>query len=251
MGNARATRESSHPERTVWLTAGPGREPIDAVRSITNHSTGALGKVLAEAFAQAGWSVTAWVAEGATCIPSDTRVAVRRFTSGDSLLASLQEALSSGSEGDQETDAQSGHSLPDLILHAAALGDFQVRQIKRLHGEPINPRGKVESRCDGLLLELEPAPKVLPRLPRLFPMARVVGWKFEVDGDRADLIRKGLEQIAGCATDACVLNGPAWGEGFGVLSPDGQCEVLSDRPALAAFLIARYGAGGSGPRRVQ
>ncbi|GAA4373267.1 phosphopantothenoylcysteine decarboxylase [Hymenobacter koreensis] len=42
----------------VLLTAGPTYEPIDPVRFIGNHSTGKMGYALAEAFAEAGFSVT-------------------------------------------------------------------------------------------------------------------------------------------------------------------------------------------------
>ena len=38
----------------VLITAGPTREPIDPVRYLSNHSTGAMGFALAEAVARRG-----------------------------------------------------------------------------------------------------------------------------------------------------------------------------------------------------
>ena len=42
----------------VLVTAGGTSEPIDNVRSITNHSSGGLGKAIAESFLAAGHTVT-------------------------------------------------------------------------------------------------------------------------------------------------------------------------------------------------
>ncbi len=45
------------PLKTALVTAGPTYEPIDPVRFIGNHSTGKMGIALAEALADAGYSV--------------------------------------------------------------------------------------------------------------------------------------------------------------------------------------------------
>ena len=44
--------------RRVLITAGPTREPIDPVRSITNHSSGKMGYAIARAAREAGADVT-------------------------------------------------------------------------------------------------------------------------------------------------------------------------------------------------
>jgi hypothetical protein len=85
-------------------------------------------------------------------------------------------------------------------------------------------------------MTLEPAEKILPRLRALFPAARIVGWKYELDGTRADALAKGLEQMAACGTDACVVNGAVWGPGFGFVEPGREPVPMADKPALCAFL---------------
>ena len=42
----------------ILITSGGTSEKIDQVRSITNHSTGQLGKMIAERFLDAGFPVT-------------------------------------------------------------------------------------------------------------------------------------------------------------------------------------------------
>jgi phosphopantothenoylcysteine decarboxylase/phosphopantothenate--cysteine ligase len=69
-----------------------------------------------------------------------------------------------------------------------------------------------------LLAELVPTPKIIAELRGWFPRARIAGWKFEVDGARADALRAARKQIADYSTDACVANGPAYGKGFGLVT---------------------------------
>ena len=63
-----------------------------------------------------------------------------------------------------------------------------------------------------------------------------MGWKYEVDGDRASALHLAETQIADCRTDASVANGPAYGPGFGLVSGAGQHTHLPDGPALFAAL---------------
>jgi phosphopantothenate---cysteine ligase (CTP) len=95
--------------------------------------------------------------------------------------------------------------------------------------------GKISSEAGALLAELVPTPKIIAELRGWFPQARLTGWKYEVGGDRAGVLALGGKQIAQCRTDACVLNGPAWGRGFGLLA-GGQCVDFTDTAALHAAL---------------
>jgi hypothetical protein len=96
---------------------------------------------------------------------------------------------------------------------------------------------KIPTRDGALTLHLEPAPKILPRLREWFPGAFIVGWKYELDGDRPAVLAKGAAQIRECGTDACVVNGEAYGEGFGILLPDGTLTEVSDKRELAATIV--------------
>jgi len=64
-----------------------------------------------------------------------------------------------------------------------------------------------------------PTPKIISELRHWFPEALLVGWKFEIDGDRANALAKAQQQLAENRTDACVANGRAYGEGFGLVTP--------------------------------
>ncbi|HEY4984936.1 MAG TPA: DNA/pantothenate metabolism flavoprotein domain protein, partial [Verrucomicrobiae bacterium] len=77
-----------------------------------------------------------------------------------------------------------------------------------------------------------PTPKIIAGLRGWFPRTRIAGWKFEADGARADAIRAARQQIAECSTDLCIANGPAYGEGFGLVARDGKVVHLASAPLL-------------------
>jgi len=74
-------------------------------------------------------------------------------------------------------------------------------------------------------------------LRSMFPSSILVGWKYELDGTTDDIIAKGRKQLDDCLTDACVLNGHAYGFGFGVISRSGEQTHLPDKATLCRFLI--------------
>jgi len=112
----------------------------------------------------------------------------------------------------------------DAVFHAAAVNDFAFGKILlRSSGELIEIRFKKFPTREGTLLaELVPTPKIIVELRGWFPAAKIVGWKFEADGKRADVMRVAERQIKDCSTDACVANGAAYGEGFGLVTRRAQ-----------------------------
>ena len=103
--------------------------------------------------------------------------------------------------------------------------------------------GKLTTRHGTLLAELVPTPKVIAELRAWFPHARLAGWKFELEGNRAAAIAKAEQQITENRTDACVANGRAYGDGFGLVTGLGRCRHLADVAALYAAL-AEFGEKG-------
>ena len=77
-----------------------------------------------------------------------------------------------------------------------------------------------------------PTPKIIAELRDWFPKAKIIGWKFEADGGRAEANESARRQMAECRTDACVANGPAYGGGFGLATRDGNITHLANAPLL-------------------
>lgn len=202
------------------VTCGPSYEPIDYVRRLTNFSTGELGLMLAAQLARAGHTVLCLKGIGATSNFSAPRVEHIPFSTNDDLLWKL--------------GAYAGKV--DGLFHTAALCDYRVQSIEQEDGSRLSGMGKVPTRIGNLILKLEPTTKVLPQLRALFPEARLVGWKYELDGDRTSVVAKAERQVRECGTDACVVNGSGWGEGFGFVVPGVPTVPIPDKLALCDFL---------------
>jgi len=213
------------------VTAGPTYEPLDAVRRLTNFSTGRLGTELANFLVAKGHRVTLLIGQMATW-PSEVR-------------AQTAEAFSTGADLAERLQRLAGQPV-DAVFHAAAVSDFAFGRVwRRLPGGELMElrAGKLPSA--ELLAELTPAPKILRQLRGWFPAAFLAGWKYEVEGDRAAVLAKAEAQMRENQTDACVANGPAYGAGFGLLRRNGQCTHFEERENLFAALEMAAGSARS------
>ena len=205
------------------VTAGPTYEPLDQVRRLTNFSTGALGSALANLLAERGHDVTLLKGSYATTPiqPKAQRV----------------EIFSTTSDLSRRLAALAGEKI-EAVFHAAAVSDFSFGKIfaqsARGNLREITS-GKFSTRDGPLLAELVPTPKLLGQMRGWFPTALICGWKYEVEGDRASVAEKGRLQISENQTNACVINGPAYGEGFGFVSAAGT-KHMGDSGELCRFL---------------
>ena len=206
------------------VTAGPTYEPLDDVRRLTNFSTGRLGTELANHLTARGHKVTLLIGESATYAGERRAQSIKVYSTTADLRAKLK--------------SFSGKKV-DAIFHAAAVSDFGFGKIfaQNAAGEfvALKASKKISTRSGEMLVELLPTPKIIAELRGWFPKTKIVGWKFEADGKRADALRAARKQIADCATDFCVANGPAYGKGFSLVAGNGQ-KHLADTMKLFAAL---------------
>ena len=131
-------READLVGRSIVITAGGTREPIDPVRYIGNRSTGKMGVALAEAALARGARVTLIAAAVEVPLPEAAEIVRVERT------AELRDALATAM---RPTDAAG----PDALVMAAAVADFT----------PAAPADRKIPRSDGLSLELTPTPDLL------------------------------------------------------------------------------------------
>lgn len=213
------------------VTAGPTSEPLDAVRRLTNLSTGELGGRLANALVAQGHEVI--LLRGAHATWSGRCVASRVEPFVTTL--DLEGLLCRWSERGA-----------DAVFHAAAVSDFRFgtvwrempdgRWVETVSGKHRTDQGR-------LRVELVPTPNLIERLRGWFPRAFLAGWKYEVDGGRSEALDRARAQIAVCRTNCCVANGPAYGAGFGLVSGAGDPIHCETRQALLAVLTALVTSG--------
>ena len=204
----------------VIITCGPSFEPIDGVRRLTNFSTGELGLLLAAELSRAGHDVSCMKGEGAVSRVDPGGAQVISFSTNADLLARLRDIGVGGA---------------DVVFHAAALCDYEVKDVRDGDGSPMNAK-KIPTLAGEVTLTLRPALKLLPALRAIFPAAKIVGWKYELNGTHDDAEARAREQISANGTQACVVNGAAWGGGFGFIEPGREVVRLDGKPALCVFL---------------
>ena len=205
----------------VIVTTGPSFEPIDEVRRLTNFSTGELGVMLANRLAASGCQVFCLKGVGATYAGALHTPHHLPFTTNQDLQ-------------DQLVELSRSHSI-QALFHVAALCDFKVQQVEDAHGQ-AQASAKIDSRVSGLTLQLEPAKKIISGLRALFPAAVLVGWKYELAGTREEALAKAWRQLQENRTDACVLNGRAYGPGFAFCTLPEQVHELRQKAEVADYL---------------
>jgi phosphopantothenoylcysteine decarboxylase/phosphopantothenate--cysteine ligase len=203
------------------VTAGPTYEPLDDVRRLTNFSTGRLGTTLANYLAARGHNVILLLGEQATYAGERRAQRVESFSTTADLRAKLKTLAA---------------KKVDAIFHAAAVSDFSFGRIFAPDASnklvEIKSGKKISTRQGKLLVELLPAPKIIAELRGWFPQTKIVGWKFEADCKRPEAVEAARRQIAECSTELCVVNGPAYGEGFGLVGKKGEPAHLGNPPLL-------------------
>lgn len=206
------------------VTAGPTYETMDNVRRLTNFSTGRLGTELANFLTEHGHQVTLLIGEQATHAGGRKAQRVEPFGTTANLLAKLR-SLSAEKVG--------------AVFHAAAVSDFSFGKVwvRSAAGDLVEIKsGKISTRQGTLMAELVPTPKIIAELRMLYPQAKLVGWKYEVDGNRTSVLAAAAGQLNECRTDVCVANGPAYGRGFGIVTGPNACAHVNESAALFTAL---------------
>ena len=110
---AEAARTRALRDVRFLVTAGPTREPIDAVRFIGNRSSGRQGYAIAEEAARRGAIVT--LVSGPTSLPDPFGVSMIRVETASEMLAAVERV----------------YEQIDVVIAAAAVGDFRPVEARK------------------------------------------------------------------------------------------------------------------------
>jgi phosphopantothenoylcysteine decarboxylase/phosphopantothenate--cysteine ligase len=126
--------------KRILITAGPTFEAIDAVRGITNSSSGKMGYAVARAAAEAGAEVV--LVSGPVCLEASSGVRLVRVTSAQDMLAAVKSEVP--------------HA--DFFISVAAVADYRPKSASE-HKTKKNDRN--------ITLELVPNPDILEYVANL------------------------------------------------------------------------------------
>ncbi|MGM0213364.1 phosphopantothenate--cysteine ligase [Enterococcus sp. AZ109] len=169
----------------ILITAGGTSEKIDEVRSITNHSSGKLGKAIAEAFLAENVTID-YVTTKQALKPDNTQVSIHLIESTADLEAKLKELLTKytytsviHSMAVSDFTPESSVTIEDLEATIATEPNDLPTALK----EKIRERTekKISSDTDYLVIVLKKNPKIIQQIKQLQPETILVGFKLLVD----------------------------------------------------------------------
>ena len=188
--------------RTVVVSAGGTREPLDPVRFLGNRSSGRQGIAVARAAVSRGAEVTLVAANVSLADPAGVKV-VRVETTEELRDAVVSAAVSA-----------------DAVVMAAAPADFR----------PVATTGaKIKKAPDGSapILELTQTPDILAELShhRARPTQVVVGFAAETGDETGSVLDLGRAKLARKGCDLLVVNDVRGGAVFG--ADDNHAVILA------------------------
>jgi len=223
--------------KRVLVTAGGTQEAIDAVRVITNRSTGKMGAAIADACWQRGAVVTLLCSKTALShirhswriLPQGTPVTTmqylstpwRKKTEDTSEVARRDSSDGGGNKEENrlikvevfETSAEleqlmiSHVKSCDIVIHCAAVSDFVPSQ---------SLDRKIDSNKP-LKIILKPAKKLLHHIKKWNPKVLLIGFKAVYQLTEKQLIEEGKKKVLASGADYIIVNDVGRpGIGFGV-----------------------------------
>jgi phosphopantothenoylcysteine decarboxylase/phosphopantothenate--cysteine ligase len=159
------------PRKKVLITAGGTQEPLDAVRVVTNLSTGHTASQVANQFTRSGWDVT-YLHGRRTKIPTGACETIEFFSTLD-LDQLLKKHLSS-----QKFDA---------VIHLAAVSDYAPVSInKNGNYNKINSSTKIPSKEKKITVEFERTPKLVQSIKKHSRNSNLVLIAFKMTAGKCD-----------------------------------------------------------------
>lgn len=184
----------------ILITSGGTTEAIDSVRGITNHSTGNLGKYIAERFLKGGHEVTLVTTKQAIKPEPQQHLTIHLVTNVASLLATLEPLV----------------KTHDVLIHSMAVSDYtpvymtDIDELKTTSPEELltraNAETKISSASDYQVLFLKKTPKVISLVKKWNPNISLIGFKLLVDVSQEELLTVARKSLVKNQADLIVAN---------------------------------------------
>ncbi|GAX61018.1 phosphopantothenate/cysteine ligase [Candidatus Scalindua japonica] len=177
-------------KKNILITSGSTRGYLDAIRYITNTSTGKLGREIAHVAMSRGAIVT-YVYGADSLFPlvqdlkdiNPSQLKLIEIETNDDLVKVIKEKLK--------------RKKFDAIVHAMAVADYVPARVKP---------DKTPSKKKEWLLKLVKTPKVIAIIRDIWPDAQLVGFKLEVNRTKDDLIKTARRFLKKNRADIIVAN---------------------------------------------
>ena len=162
-------------DKKILITAGPTLEPIDAVRYISNFSSGKMGYAIAEALASAGAIVT--LISGPTNLSISKSIKLKNVITAKEMLAEVMKEI----------------NQQQMFISIAAVADYCPTHIQKQ---------KIKKRSKLLSIELEPNPDILSSVASLSKPPITIGFAAETE----NVIDNAVEKLKTKKIDMIIAN---------------------------------------------
>lgn len=157
--------EASLKGKSVMITSGPTHELIDPVRFIGNHSSGKMGKALAEVCAGLGAQVH-FISGPVNELPQHSNIEITRVSSADEMFAA----------------AKNQYKKTDIAFFSAAVSDYRpksaAKEKHKRNGKPVS-------------IDLVENPDIAFELGKLKSSGQInIGFALETENETANAISK-------------------------------------------------------------
>ena len=185
----------------ILVTSGGTSEAIDSVRSITNHSTGRLGRIITETLLTAGHEVCLMTTKRAVKPEPHPNLSIREINNTKDLLLEMQEHVQ---------DYQ-------VLIHSMAVSDYtpvymtgleEVQASSNLEEflNKQNHQAKISSTDDIQVLFLKKTPKIISLVKEWNPAIHLIGFKLLVDVSENYLIEIARKSLIKNQADLIIAN---------------------------------------------
>ncbi|MBZ2056896.1 phosphopantothenate--cysteine ligase [Streptococcus sanguinis] len=185
----------------ILITSGGTSEKIDRVRSITNHSTGRLGKIIAETFLDKGDQVTLVTTPKAVRPAAHPNLTIAQIENVAELLETLEPLV----------------HTHDVLIHAMAVSDYTpvyMTGFEAVAASPdmteflnkTNSESKISSQDDVQVLFLKKTPKIISLVKKWNPAIRLIGFKLLVNVTKEELLKTARASLIKNQAEIIVAN---------------------------------------------
>ena len=185
----------------ILVTSGGTSEAIDSVRSITNHSTGRLGKIITETLLAAGHEVCLITTPSSLKPEPHPHLTILEIKNTNDLLLEMKECVQ---------DYQ-------VLIHSMAVSDYspvymtgleEVQDSSNLEDflSKQNHQTKISSNDEVQILFLKKTPKIISLVKEWNPAIHLIGFKLLVDVTEYHLIEVARQSLIKNQADLIIAN---------------------------------------------
>ena len=221
----------------ILVTSAGTSEAIDSVRSITNHSSGRLGKIITETLLEAGHEVCLITTSQAVKPSAHQGLTIIEIKNTADLLQTMKDTI---------MDYQ-------VLIHSMAVSDYtpvymtgfnevQASQDLTEFLDKKNQETKISSKEDVQVLFLKKNPKIISLVKEWNPNIHLIGFKLLVDVSQEHLIQIARESLKKNQADLIVANDLTQinaEQHLAYLVEENGYQIATSKQEIADFLVKR------------